>query len=106
MANLRQFSYDLQVSIPERFASRQSEIIIRAAEIGAARAAAVAPVDTGRLRDSIHAREVHGGAAFGSDVPYAGFQEFGTRRIRPRRYIQQGYGASLEYLAGWGFKRR
>lgn len=107
--DLRQFSYHLGVEVPARFAARQRAIIMQAAEVGARRAAATAPVDTGRLRASIHAREVAGqngqiAAAFGSDVPYAGYQEFGTSRIAPRRYIKEGYDQAVEYLKSQGFK--
>ena len=114
-ADLRQFSYHIGVTLPARFAARQRSAVLAAAEIGARRSAAAAPVDTGRLRASIHAREVGVGdagarrgnvaAAFGSDVPYAGYQEFGTRRIAPRRYIQVGYERAVEYLESQGFKR-
>ena len=111
MADLRQFSYHLGVEVPARFAARQRRVILAAAEVGARRAAAVAPVDTGRLRASIHAREVaapagDAAAAFGSDVPYAGYQEFGTSRIAPRRYIKDGYDSALAYLASQGFNRK
>lgn len=103
--NLRQFSYDLRVNVPEQFRERQQEIILDAATIGAAHAVLVCPVDTGRLRASIRAQAIPGGAVMGSDVPYAGFQEFGTRKIAPRRYIQQGYEVALGYLEQQGFTR-
>lgn len=109
MADLRQFSYHLSVEVPARFAARQRTVILKAAEVGARRAAAAAPVDTGRLRSSIHSREVAAqngetAAAFGSDVPYAGYQEFGTSRIAPRRYIKDGYDRAVDYLEAQGFK--
>ena len=104
-SNLRKWTYDIQVTAPAQFAARQREIIMEAAEVGARAAAAVAPVKTGRLRASLRAQPLPNGAAFGSDVFYSGFQEFGTRYIAPRRYIQHGYEQSLAYLAQRGFTR-
>lgn len=103
MANFDHFTYNLRVTVPERFRARQGEIILQAAELGAARAAEVAPVDTGRLKRSLRAQAVEGGAAFGSDVHYAGYQEFGTRYIEPRLYIKDGYETALRHLRSQGF---
>ena len=103
MAGLREFGYEIRVEIPQVFAARQEAILFEAAEVGVARAKAVAPVDTGRLRDSIVAREYEGQAAFGSEVPYAGFQEFGTSRIAPRRYIYDGFETALDHLRNSGY---
>lgn len=55
-----------------------------------------APVDTGRLRASIlpevrlDSEDVQG--VVGSNVLYAPYQEFGTRRgVRPKRYLQRAF---------------
>ena len=68
-------------------------------ELVVRRAKALAPVRTGRLRASIEAmiaqnRTAQGRFASGfnavisTDVDYAGYQEFGTRFIRPRRFMR------------------
>lgn len=51
-----------------------------------------APVDTGRLKRSLRVEILlaEDGVALTSEVWYAGFVEFGTRRMRPR-----GYAASI-----------
>ena len=55
-----------------------------------------APVDTGRLRASIlpevrmESEDIQG--VVGSNVLYAPYQEFGTRRgVRPKRYLQRAF---------------
>ena len=65
---------------------------VQQSALGTQREAKIAsPVDTGRLRASIHAeivtRDTVIQGAVGSNVQYAGFQEFGTRYIKPRRYL-------------------
>lgn len=47
------------------------------------------PVDTGRLRSSIHVlfRDDEMGAEVGTNVNYAGYVEFGTSRMRARPYM-------------------
>lgn len=56
----------------------------RAAEAGAEAARRRAPVDTGKLRDSIQAN----GARFGSDVDYALYVEFGTTDTPAQPYLR------------------
>jgi HK97 gp10 family phage protein len=48
------------------------------------------PVDTGRLRNSIsHAVDVNEEAAYiGTNVEYAPYVEYGTRRMAPRPYLK------------------
>lgn len=47
------------------------------------------PVDTGRLRSSIAVQKFQGGMAsvIGSNVEYAAFVEFGTKRNRAQPYL-------------------
>jgi HK97 gp10 family phage protein len=45
------------------------------------------PVRTGRLRDSIYAKVRNWVVRLGATVPYAVYQEFGTRYIRARRFL-------------------
>jgi hypothetical protein len=49
------------------------------------------PVDTGRLRRSLRVELLpdDSGVAMSSPVFYAGFVEFGTRKMRPRQYASQ-----------------
>ena len=49
-----------------------------------------APVDTGRLRNSITHQETNDKTIIGTNVEYARAQEFGTSRgIRPHHYMQK-----------------
>jgi HK97 gp10 family phage protein len=61
------------------------------------------PVDTGRLRGSITGsikvlgnKEVIGIAS--TRVNYAGFVEFGTKKMRPRRYMARGFRAARNQI--------
>jgi HK97 gp10 family phage protein len=68
-------------------ARRASEQVARRVE---ARAKANAPVKTGHLRRSIHAARASADPnawTVGTDVEYASFVEFGTRRMSPRPYL-------------------
>lgn len=68
------------------------------------RARQLAPVDTGRLRSSIQStglqRDARGAYVdVGTNVFYAGFVEFGTRRQGAQPYLRP---ALLEAAQGWG----
>ena len=68
------------------------EMAVRDAVFGTHREARIAsPVDTGRLRASIQpeiaTRDNIIQGVVGSNVEYAGYQEFGTRYIKPRRFL-------------------
>jgi len=61
----------------------------------------LAPVRTGRLRDSIFSRVQGWELKFGAKAPYAEFQEFGTRYIQPRLFLTHAvdqYDSELELL--------
>lgn len=62
----------------------------------------ITPVDTGRLRRSIGGRSrVARGQVVGivsTRVRYAGFVEFGTRFMRPRRYMARGFRAARDTI--------
>jgi len=63
----------------------------------------LAPVRTGRLRNSIFSRVEGWILNFGAKAPYAEFQEFGTRYIQPRHFLTQAvnqYEPKLELLLG------
>lgn len=48
-----------------------------------------APVDTGRLRNSITHQEIADATVIGTNVEYAAAQELGTSRgIRPKHYLR------------------
>lgn len=53
-------------------------------EVGADSARSFAPVLTGTLRDSIVVDE----DGYGSDLPYAGFVEFGTSDTAPQPFME------------------
>lgn len=80
--------------------------IVRTGDKVVARARQLAPVDTGALRESINYDVIRGdGDTFmqlviSIGVPYAIFQEFGTRNIPPHPFIRP---ALLEARMIWGF---
>lgn len=50
-----------------------------------------APVDTGRLRNSIsHEMENNDTVDIGTDVEYAIYQEIGTSRVKEKRFLTNG----------------
>jgi HK97 gp10 family phage protein len=68
------------------------------AESGRDFARSIAPVDTGRYRDSIEVREDGDGAEIVSDVDYSAFVEHGTRRMEG----QHIFGRTLDHLKSGG----
>lgn len=59
---------------------------------GSANAARLAPVDTGRLKNSITFETSKGGNVFkstiGTNVEYAKYQEYGTSRMRAQPFLR------------------
>lgn len=71
------------------------EIADHLAKVWQDEAARRAPVDTGQLRartqvESVSGARTRGTATIVSDVPYAGFQEYGTRFQPPQPYFRAG----------------
>lgn len=56
------------------------------------------PVRTGRLRDSIFAKVEEWTVRLGATAPYAVFQEFGTRYVRPRRFLSNAVESRVQSL--------
>lgn len=56
------------------------------------------PVRTGRLRDSIYAKVQDWIIKLGATAPYAVFQEFGTRYIRPKEFLRNAVHLRLQSL--------
>jgi HK97 gp10 family phage protein len=54
----------------------------------AKKARSLAPVDTGYLRDHIHAMKTGKTAIVISDAPYSAFVEFGTRKMAAQPFIR------------------
>jgi len=65
----------------------------------AAEARRLVPVRTGRLRNSVFSRVSQWKLWVGASAPYAWFVEFGTRRMKPRRFL---LGALQRYLPRLG----
>lgn len=60
-----------------------------------------APVDTGRLRNSITHQESDKETVIGSNVEYAAAQELGTSRgIRPKHYLKDAVANHTEEYKG------
>lgn len=62
--------------------------VLSAAEEARDRARSRAPVDTGRLRDSIRAESDGLTARMATDCPYAAAVEFGTSKHSPRPFMR------------------
>ena len=56
------------------------------------------PVRTGRLRDSIYVKVQNWIIELGAAVPYAVYQEFGTRFIRARRFLSNAVELRMPVL--------
>lgn len=52
------------------------------------------PVDTGRLKASLKKTKTGDGWRIGTDLYYAGYVEFGTRRMRAQPYIRPSISAA------------
>lgn len=90
-----------EVALAELFRSTEGPVgkLLARKSIAVERAAKrMAPVDTGRLRSSIThdiGRDELGLAArVGTDVHYAIYLEFGTRRMRPRPFLRPALNAA------------
>ena len=82
-------------------------VMEKAGEAAAENAKRLAPVKTGRLRDSIGWAVVSGPdgsleTAVGTDVPYAAAQELGTSRIPGKHYLENGLTAGAAEVLGRG----
>lgn len=76
------------------------EIVQSAGLIAETVAAQEAPVDTGRLRQSIRKESQNGGltAKVSTNVKYAGYQNDGTNRgIKAKRFMEKGFKAGAEF---------
>lgn len=74
-------------SAQRRLKSAGAQACVASARQGARLARETAPVDSGRLRASISAREQGGGAAVIADAPYAAAVEFGTSRSPAQPFL-------------------
>lgn len=73
-------------AIPVRL-GRTADANAKAGRLVVAEARRRAPVRTGRLRNSIRAKVTAAEVVVGSDVPYAVYQDQGTRYIRPTYFL-------------------
>ncbi|MFE7029450.1 HK97-gp10 family putative phage morphogenesis protein [Streptomyces sp. NPDC057621] len=74
------------------------QAVMDTAEQGRDYARFIAPVDTGRYRDSIEARKDGNEAEVVSDVDHAPFVEYGTRHMEG----QHIFGRTLDHLKSGG----
>lgn len=106
------------------FSSLNRQDIDRALEIAEAVARNNAPIRSGRLRRRIRrsatsstntaiggrraiptqGRQTTAVGTLIADTSYAGYQEFGTRYIRPKRFLLSGLEASAAYLRSQGYR--
>lgn len=73
-------------------------VIDKAAAVCEAEAKQDCPVDTGNLRGSIHTEKGKLEDLVGTDVEYAVYVEFGTRKMRAQPYMQPGADAAYQRL--------
>ena len=79
----------LEMTVAATNAGREAdEVVGRVAEKVAAAQRDMAPVDTGRTRDTISAQRVAPGVwVSGTETPYARHVEYGTSRMPPQPFI-------------------
>lgn len=85
----------MQVMFPKEL----STIVKQASLVAETTAAKKAPVDTGRLRQSI--RRVEKGkyeVVVYTNVNYASYQEFGTHKMRGKHFMRKGYLAASMFI--------
>jgi HK97 gp10 family phage protein len=99
---------NIQITItdnsPEVLAAAKTAIARALWAVGAAaegHAKENAPVDTGRLRNSITHQESADRTVIGTNVEYAAAQELGTSRgIRPKHYLQNAVANNTSEYKG------
>ena len=62
------------------------------------------PVDTGFLRDSQELEISYNSARLTAPAPYAGFQEYGTKRHGPQSFMRPALRAGIAYLESQGYR--
>jgi HK97 gp10 family phage protein len=90
---MRRLDYATQESVQQALMDTAQEVVLRARQL--------APVRTGRLQQSIYAQILSNWVVkIGCYVPYALFQEFGTRYIMPRYFLTRALmESSSKFLA-------
>jgi HK97 gp10 family phage protein len=90
-----------EAALSELFNSTEGEVgkfLAKAAVRVERRAKQLAPVDTGRLRSSVTHEVGRDGrglvATIGTNVNYAPYVEFGTRRMRPQAFLRPALQAA------------
>lgn len=74
-------------SLMQNIEGRLAEAVRAGAETVRSGAAAVCPVDTGALRDSITVESDGNSAVVSANTDYAAFVEFGTSKMAPQPYL-------------------
>jgi HK97 gp10 family phage protein len=84
---MRKLDHATQESVQQALMSIAEEVVLRARQL--------APIRTGRLVQSIFAQILSNWTVkIGCYVPYALFQEFGTRYIHPRYFLTRALAES------------
>ena len=83
-------------ALPGRCGEAAAEAAVRAAEQAAERARALAPVDTGALKNAIGASGDGAGAAVTAGGDHALYVELGTRRQPPQPFLRPAAEQSRE----------
>lgn len=84
--------------LPKALDQALDRAIAKAAFVIEGRSKAVTPVDTGRLRASIHTVNSRLRAEIGTNVSYAIYVHEGTRFMQPRPFMSEGVQASRNQI--------
>jgi HK97 gp10 family phage protein len=93
----------LQAKMTRLDLAMQSRVHNQLEKVGArmaAEARRLAPVRTGRLRSSIFSQVRQWMLVVGATAPYALFVEFGTRRMKARRFLWRAVRRHVPRLSG------
>ena len=86
-------------AMPERCRAAGERAALECAEAVRAEAAGLAPVETGRLRNSLSASAQPGGAAVTAECEYASAVELGTRSMAARPFLYPAAQAQVGVFA-------
>lgn len=74
-------------ALPERLMKQACTAAVSAAESAAETAKALAPVDTGELKNSISSASAPDGAVVRASAPHAAMVEYGTSKMPPQPFM-------------------
>jgi HK97 gp10 family phage protein len=79
--------------VVSRVPGMETFIVSTAADFVESHAKAIVPVDTGALKGSIKAAVIGSNAVVEASMPYAGYVEWGTRKMAAQPYLRPAFEA-------------